>query len=121
MAQVTSSTPPLFTTESNASYNSTPTQPHGDDEELTVGTIFFQRFRQTLLWVSFLLAVVTLGLIIGHRSLRKQHHIFSFNVVLADLLGIITFLIYDFTVYLDIEVFVVLFLAYIVLQNSVKG
>ena len=75
-----------------------------EGEECSLGTIFFLRFRQAVLWVSLLLTAATLIMIVGHRSLRKQHHIFPFNIVLADLLGIVTFLVYDFIHFLGIQV-----------------
>ena len=61
------------------------------------GGMIFLRVRQALLGVSFLLAAGTLSMIVGHRSLRRQHHVFPFNIVFADLLGIVTLFITDVT------------------------
>ena len=96
---------PSFTTTWDISSSSIPASQEEEEEEaISIGTEVFYRFRQAVLWISFLMAVVTLSVILCHRALRRQHHIFSFNVVLADLLGIMTFLVYDFVEIFAIEV-----------------
>ena len=54
-----------------------------------------QMFQRIELGFSFLLSLITIALIICHRVLRKQHHIFSCNIALADLLGIVTLISKD--------------------------
>ena len=49
------------------------------------------------LTVCALLLTTTLVLIFSNRRLRKQHNIFPFNLVLADLLGVVTFMVFDST------------------------
>ena len=50
-------------------------------------TRIFQNFVRIEFGFSFLLGLITIATIVCHRALRKQHHIFSCNIAIADLLG----------------------------------
>ena len=53
--------------------------------------------------ICVLLMTTTLVLIVSHRRLRKQHNIFPFNLVLADLLGVVTFMAVDISWFISGE------------------
>ena len=53
------------------------------------------KVQLTVLTTCFILLTATLILILSNRRLRKQQNIFPFNLVLADLLGVFTFLVKD--------------------------
>ena len=57
-----------------------------------------QMFQRIELGFSISLILITIGLIICHRALnRKQHHIFSCNIALADLVTLLVLLSKDVT------------------------
>ena len=57
--------------------------------------VIMMKFKIAGLTVCAVLATTTLVMIASNRRLRKQQNIFPFNLVLADLAGVVTFMIVD--------------------------
>ena len=51
--------------------------------------------QMVVLIICLVLVTATLVLILSNRRLRKQHNIFPSNLMLADLLGVVTFMVRD--------------------------
>ena len=68
---------------------------HEGDHNCTILADVLQNVLRVELGFSFLLSIITIALIICHRTLRKQHHIISCHIGIADLLGIVILIAKD--------------------------